>query len=486
MMEEEKDDNNNKDQIIEATTIGLPAPDTKTRKRKRSHDNCKSKKKPNKKSKKFWIEDCPDTIMTMGADLGVVPTLEILITRSTLTDAYLQAPCWKVTSPPKVEDATLPHEKDDEGIDRAETGSQSSTSGNLTSSYVVRRDVQDHQTLPSKSVTNNTDQGAAGKTHVVPTGGEPSQPEASDVFEHAIIYIKRGNSAKKPMQSNTPTVEHFRPLPNGDCGDGILNPFPKNEVEDKYWSQRRRLFTRFDLGIQLDRESWFSVTPEAIANHIAAHLVGTRKNIIVLDPFCGCGGNSIAFARRMEVDLVVGVDTDLSKLKRAASNAAIYEIPPEKMVFVHANGNHVMSCYKDRILTFDGQDHGNKNGASMTMEGFKIGGINHLPQNVDCIFLSPPWGGVDYGEVGKRNYSLQCIKVQSMDEKKEYDNGEEILKYAADCLGRNGPIAYFLPKNTDGRRFGRSVLKVGYGGPVVMEQNVLNGKLKTITAYIGL
>ena len=27
----------------------------------------------------------------------------------------------------------------------------------------------------------------------------------------------------------------FKNLPNGDCGDGVVNPHPKIEVLDKYW-----------------------------------------------------------------------------------------------------------------------------------------------------------------------------------------------------------------------------------------------------------
>lgn len=37
----------------------------------------------------------------------------------------------------------------------------------------------------------------------------------------------------------------------------------------KYYDQRYRLFSLFDYGIKLDEESWFSVTPEVIAKHIA-------------------------------------------------------------------------------------------------------------------------------------------------------------------------------------------------------------------------
>lgn len=47
------------------------------------------------------------------------------------------------------------------------------------------------------------------------------------------------------------------------------NPHPPGVVHDKYWCQRRRLFSRFDMGVQLDSEGWFSVTPEVIADHVA-------------------------------------------------------------------------------------------------------------------------------------------------------------------------------------------------------------------------
>jgi hypothetical protein len=39
-------------------------------------------------------------------------------------------------------------------------------------------------------------------------------------------------------------------------------------------------------------ESWFSVTPECIAEHIAERC----RCDIVVDAFCGAGGNSIQFA----------------------------------------------------------------------------------------------------------------------------------------------------------------------------------------------
>lgn len=260
-------------------------------------------------------------------------------------------------------------------------------------------------------------------------------------------------------------MKHYKPLPDGDCGDGILNPFPKEEVPDKYWSQRHRFFTRFDKGIRLDKESWYSVTPEAIANHIARHILGSRKKVVVLDPFCGCGGNAIAFATKSGVEQVVCIDLDMEKLKKAYHNASIYGVQ-HKLLLVHGNAFDVLSRYKDGNL--------------IESESAKK---HALPTSIDIVFLSPPWGGIDYGTVGKHGYDLACIKIDGSDGK-VYD-GEQLLQCAAKALG-NRTIAYFLPKNINGVAFSVSALKAGYTTTIVMEQNILNGKLKTVTAYLGL
>jgi trimethylguanosine synthase len=47
----------------------------------------------------------------------------------------------------------------------------------------------------------------------------------------------------------------------------------------------------------MDREGWFSVTPERVAKHIAKRMV-TRKEMVILDAFTGVGGNAIQFARQ--------------------------------------------------------------------------------------------------------------------------------------------------------------------------------------------
>jgi len=80
------------------------------------------------------------------------------------------------------------------------------------------------------------------------------------------------------LESMARHVKNYKPLPNGDCGDGIVNPYDKKEVLNKYWAQRHKLFSKFDKGIQLDPESWYSVTPEKIAQHIARRVYECWEN----------------------------------------------------------------------------------------------------------------------------------------------------------------------------------------------------------------
>jgi trimethylguanosine synthase len=37
----------------------------------------------------------------------------------------------------------------------------------------------------------------------------------------------------------------------------------------RFWKKRYYLFSKFDRGIKIDDESWYSVTPEPMAKHIA-------------------------------------------------------------------------------------------------------------------------------------------------------------------------------------------------------------------------
>ena len=219
------------------------------------------------------------------------------------------------------------------------------------------------------------------------------------------------------------------------------------------------------------------MTPEVIANHIASHLVGGQEDAVVLDPFCGCGGNAIAFARKDEVKQVICVDLDVAKLRMAYHNASIYGVQ-QKLLLVQANAFDVMARYDGGNLIVVEESEGSADGKKKSLDKHHA-----LPESIDVIFLSPPWGGTEYEKSGETGFDLACIKING-DNDKQLD-GESLLKCAATSLGHKS-MAYFLPRNINGNAFAKSALEAGFKGPIVMEQNVLNGKLKTVTSYLGL
>ncbi|NWR41590.1 TGS1 synthase, partial [Regulus satrapa] len=194
----------------------------------------------------------------------------------------------------------------------------------------------------------------------------------------------------------------------------------------KYWAQRYRLFSRFDEGIKLDREGWFSVTPEKIAEHIAVRVSQSFNCDIVVDAFCGVGGNAIQFA--LTSKRVIAIDIDPEKLRLARHNAEVYGV-----------AEHIDFLCGDFMALAAGL-------------------------RADVVFLSPPWGGPDYA-------TAEIFDIQTM----ICPDG-----YPAQKITNN--IVYFLPRNAD---INQVASLAGPGGKVEIEQNFLNNKLKTITAYFG-
>lgn len=99
----------------------------------------------------------------------------------------------------------------------------------------------------------------------------------------------------------------------------------------------KRLFSRAREGIHLDHSgadagARASLTAEQFAEQQARKLGGA----VVVDGFCGAGGNAIAFARRSSCRMVIAVDIDASRLQMAKENARVYGVF-DKMRFVHGD-----------------------------------------------------------------------------------------------------------------------------------------------------
>ncbi|XP_058725156.1 uncharacterized protein LOC131596510 isoform X3 [Vicia villosa] len=212
--------------------------------------------------------------------------------------------------------------------------------------------------------------------------------------------------------------------------DLLLQKMPEaySTIIAKYWCQRYILFTRFDDGIKMDEEGWFSVTPEVIAHYQASRCAGDT----VIDCFTGVGGNAIQFAQRCRN--VIAIDIDPLKIDYARHNASIYRVD-------------------DQI-------------------DFIIGDFFLLAPKLkaDTVFLSPPWGGPDYAKV--LTYDMKTM-LRPRD-------GYTLFNAAKKIASR---VVMFLPKNVDFNQLAELSLSACPPWSLEVEKVHLNGKLKAVTAY---
>jgi predicted RNA methylase len=207
-----------------------------------------------------------------------------------------------------------------------------------------------------------------------------------------------------------------------------------------YWAQRHTLFRRFDSGVWLDAESLFSVTPEAIAEHHASRLAGL-EGTLVIDAFCGAGGNSIQFA--LAGASVIAIDISPVKLTMAAHNAGLYGVRDQ---IQFRPGDFLALC------------------ASLPGE------LAALAVKNVVVFLSPPWGGPGYKDSDLFDIETMLLPVPA-----------SALVQCARRIAHHATIALFLPKNANQEQ---CIALANPGQPAEVELNYLGAKLKAITVYV--
>lgn len=177
-----------------------------------------------------------------------------------------------------------------------------------------------------------------------------------------------------------------------------------NEVSSnsrKFYKKRRYLFSKYDQGILLDEESWYSVTPESVGEYIADKVVKAFPNqeVNVLDAFAGCGGNIIQFAK--VCNNVFGCEIDETKIAYCKNNCKIYEVSNYKV------------CHRD-YLEATAEDFDNK--------------------TINAVFLSPPWGGVGYTQMHKYKFEYMHPNFN--------DTLSKSLEFSKNLI-------LYIPRNTD-------------------------------------
>ena len=198
--------------------------------------------------------------------------------------------------------------------------------------------------------------------------------------------------------------EEFNPIIVRYAGRELL---PKGC--QKYWAHKESLFSRFDEGIKLTSELWYSVTPENIAKHCASYVFqhyNLNENTGILDVFAGGGGNSIQFANYC--NNVVAIDLKADHLFCLEENAKLYQVD-----------QNITALQKDWTAIDDDYLLALKN-----------------DYNIDFIFSSPPWGGPKY--LKKPNYDLERnLKPFSL------------TKLLMGFIKITKNIGLFLPRNSD-------------------------------------
>ncbi len=170
----------------------------------------------------------------------------------------------------------------------------------------------------------------------------------------------------------------------------IENPF--GEQYQKYWDRRYSKFSKFDEGIQTDLEGLYSVGPEEVA------LKYGRKvdSQIVLDGFCGIGGNVIGFAAFARH--VFAIEINHNRIEMAKNNVAVYGL-------------------SDKVTFIEGD---------FFEEASKI--------KAEVVYIALPWGGPDYSK--KEKFLLNDFNP----------NGKKILDFSFRYFSK---VIMQVPKNFD-------------------------------------
>ncbi|KAL4161456.1 hypothetical protein PRNP1_002010 [Phytophthora ramorum] len=291
-----------------------------------------------------------------------------------------------------------------------------------------------------EEVEAEEDEDATGDTE----GGQVAEEdrpktETTIVDKVRVVYDSDGEVAERVVEKVEVTSEvkpeqqsiHELQHKNSDTAAGKKKkkkkkeyPVPKDIV--KFYVQRHVLFEKFEDGIELDHESWYSVTPQLIAEHIAKRL----SCDIVVDPFAGCGGNVIQLA--MTCKQVIAIDIDPEKIRMAKHNAAIYGVA-DKIEWIVGNSIDILPNVK-----------------------------------ADAVFLSPPWGGVNYS---RKHFSLEDMVVKGVSGLDLFAKAQQVSKN----------IAYYLPRGTPTS----DLEALTPDEPVECEKIFLNKQLKVVTAYYG-
>ncbi|KIX03601.1 uncharacterized protein Z518_07154 [Rhinocladiella mackenziei CBS 650.93] len=261
---------------------------------------------------------------------------------------------------------------------------------------------------------------------------------------------KRKHVDRSEPSSQPPTKKR---LSDTTLPEGVHHYQSLGEVPwdlQKYWHQGYSIFSKYDEGIWMTDDSWYGVTHESVANKIAQHMADAAppERSIIIDAFCGVGGNTIAFALSKRWKRVYAIEKDAATLACAKHNAEIYGVA-DQITWFHGD------CFE--IL-----------GALNSSKEKVVEPLKAITSQFGIIFASPPWGGPGY-----RNSDI--FDLESMQ--------PYTFHYLYETLRTLTPnLVMYLPRTSDLRQIARTGEE---GKKTQVVHYCTSGTSRALCAYLG-
>lgn len=200
----------------------------------------------------------------------------------------------------------------------------------------------------------------------------------------------------------------------------------------RYFNKRNYLFSKFEQGIEIDEESWYSVIPEAVSIYLRERF-REKKVKRIFEPFSGIGGIAIHLCDSFEEYIVN--DIDPHKIKMLQHNMQVYKKSLNRLKFINSD-----------FLAIE-------------------------PFQTDALIICPPWGGIETADYATKDLdSLMSPKLS------------DILIHAQKFAGE---ILLQLPKQTNLGNLIRVIQSVGLRPIFTVEKIMTNGKCSQLFFYLG-
>ena len=258
----------------------------------------------------------------------------------------------------------------------------------------------------------------------------------SCTFAHGHADRKRAQRAKR-AQAEQQAARTYTTVRRPRGADPLAyrppyhGPPYREAMLGKYFNKRGWLWSHeiYDRGVKMDDDMWFSVTPFLLARHHASRLLALESSVsssssavengssgsgsssssgcagrrgpgrLVLDGFAGVGGDAAALA--FAGARVVAVDLSLPRLEAARSNAELFFLgdgPSSGCADVFGEKQKEGEEEEEEELQQQKQKQKQKQQRRGGLFDVVVGDFFSVAPRlrVDCVFMSPPWGGPGY------------------------------------------------------------------------------------------